>query len=98
MIFGTRSARRSGGKVFASPCQRCAATCEPLFADLSTANREGSRIGMPDHNAIRHRDPPLPDRLDPFYPQATIAKWVSLADPKKIRRCYDHGGEKIRFH
>ena len=57
----------------------------------------GIAIGMADHNAIRHRDPPLPDRLDPFYPQATIGKWVSLVDPKKIRRRYHHQMKKIRF-
>jgi len=28
---------------------------------------------MTDHSAIRARDPPLPHRLDPFYPQAAAS-------------------------
>jgi len=64
------------------------------FVDSEPA---GIAIGMADHSAIRHRDPPLPDRLDPFYPQATISKWVSLADPKKIRCRNHHSLQKIRF-
>ncbi|PTA76250.1 hypothetical protein C9411_17055 [Serratia sp. Nf2] len=33
----------------------------------------GIAIGMTDHSAIRARDPPLPHRLDPFYPQAAAS-------------------------
>ncbi|QCR37748.1 hypothetical protein C1N62_17585 [Nissabacter sp. SGAir0207] len=32
---------------------------------------------MADHNAIRERDPPLPHRLDPFYPQVLFSLWLS---------------------
>lgn len=94
MIFGTRSARQ-WGKFLSPPCQWRKVTCEPLFTVFVESTRAGIAIGMADHNAIRHRDPPLPESLDPFYPQALIGKWVSLADPFKIRRCNHHSGEKI---
>lgn len=94
MIFGTRSAR-NGGNFSHHPVSGVKSRVNRFLRFLSKATRAGIAIGMADHNAIRHRDPPLTESLDPFYPQALIGKWVSLADPFKIRRRNHHSGEKI---
>jgi hypothetical protein len=68
MIFDTR---------LASMSQRGA--CEPILAVYILHDPTlGITIGMADHNPIRARDPPLPHRLDPFYPQAKTDERVSL--------------------
>ncbi|QHB34511.1 hypothetical protein F0T03_21655 [Yersinia canariae] len=54
-------------------------TCEPFFGcfydcipprSRSSDLRVVDAIGMADHSAKGAIDPPLPHRLDPFYPQA----------------------------
>ena len=60
----------------------CLWGCEPPFT-VCVPHDPGMRIaiGMTDHSAIRARDPPLPHRLDPFYPQAAAGGDLSPPAP-----------------